>query len=78
MRVHVKPGGQRVYKGHCINLPQNITEFANSLPHYPKDIPIIIVKVKGKDNSTRDVTVRCQKVLNALLWLVQHNPHYKI
>ena len=38
---------------------------------------MIIVKVKGRDNTFRDVTVRKHKVLNALVWLVNNNPHYK-
>ena len=37
MRVYIKPGGQLGYSGHCINLPQNVTELATSLPRYPKD-----------------------------------------
>ena len=32
MRVYIKPGGQRGYSGHCINLPQHIEELASSLP----------------------------------------------
>ena len=76
MRVYIKPGGQRGYSGHCVNLPQNVKELATSLPRYPKDLSVIIVKVKGKDNSFRDVSVRREKVHNALLWLVQNNPHY--
>ena len=76
MRVYIKPGGQRGYSGHCVNLPQNVKELAKSLPRYPKDLTVIIVKVKGRDNSYRDVTVRREKVHNALLWLVQNNPHY--
>jgi hypothetical protein len=76
MRVYIKPGGQRGYTGHCVNLPQNVKELATSLPRYPKDLSVIIVKVKGKDNSFRDVAVRREKVHNALLWLVQNNPHY--
>ena len=48
-------------------MPQNIKELANSLPHYPKDIPFIVVNMRGKDN----------KVENALQWLSQHNPRYK-
>jgi hypothetical protein len=76
MRVYIKPGGQRGYSGHCINLPQNVTELATSLPRYPKDLTVIIVKVKGKDNTFRDVTVRKQKVHNALVWLINNNPHY--
>ena len=66
MRVYIKPGGQRGYSGHCINQPQNITELANSLPRYPKDLSVIVVKMKGKDNSFKDVTVRRQNVSNAL------------
>ncbi len=50
MRVCIKPGGQQGYSGHCINLPQNVTELATSLPRYPKDLAVIVVKVKGKDN----------------------------
>jgi hypothetical protein len=43
MRVYIKPGGQRGYSGHCINLPQNVKELAMSLPRYPKDLAVIIV-----------------------------------
>ncbi len=60
MRVYIKPGGQRGYSGHCINLPQNVTELATSLPRYPKNLAVIIVKVNGRDNTFRDVTVRTQ------------------
>ncbi len=37
---------------------------------------VIIVKVKGKENTFKDVTVRRQKVHNALVWLINNNPHY--
>jgi hypothetical protein len=76
MRVYIKPGGQRGYSGHCINLPQNVKELAMSLPIYPKDLAVIIVKAKGRENTFRDVTVRKQKVHNALVWLINNNPHY--
>lgn len=56
MRVYIKPGGQRGYSGHCINIPQNVTELASSLPRYSKDLSVIIVKIKGRDN-TCDETV---------------------
>lgn len=77
MRIYVKPGGQRGYSGHCINLPQNVAELANSLPRYPKDLSVIVVKMKGKDNSFKDVTVRRKNVANALQWLIDNNPRYK-
>ncbi len=76
MRVYIKPGGQRGYSGHCINLPQNVKELATSLPRYPKALAVIIVKVKGRDNTFKDVTVRKQKVYNALVCLISNNPHY--
>ena len=76
MRVYIKPGGQRGYSGHCINLPQNVKELASSLPRYPRDLSVFIVKVKGKENTFKDVTVRRQKVHDALLWLIENNSHY--
>ena len=76
IRVYIKFGGQRGFSGHCINLPQNVTELATSLPRYPKDLAVIVVKVKGKDNTFKDVTVRKEKVHKALLWLIRNNPHY--
>ena len=76
MRVYIKPGGQRGFSRHCINLPQNVTELATSLPRYLKDLAVIIVKVKGKDNTFKDVTVRKQKVHDALVWLIRNNPLY--
>ena len=77
MSVYTKPGGQRAYKGHCINFPQDIQEFADTLPRYPKELPIIVMTVKGKDNTSKDLIVRRQKVCMALHWLVEHIPVYK-
>lgn len=76
MRVYIKPGGQRGYSGHCINLPQNIKDLALTLPRYPKDLSVIIVKVRGRNNTFKDVNVRRQKVHKALLWLLQNNPQH--
>ena len=75
MRVYNKPGG-RGHSGHCINLLQNVTELAISLPRYPKNLAVIIVKVKGRDNTLKDATVQKQKVHNALVWLISNNPQY--
>ena len=46
------------------------------MPRYPKDLAVIIVKAKGRENTFRDVTMRKQKVHNALVWLINNNPHY--
>ena len=76
MHIYVKPGGQRGYSGHCVNLPQNITELANFLPRFPKDLSIIIIKTKGSNNCSKNLTVRKKAVENALNWLLKFNPHY--
>ena len=76
MRVYIKPGGQHGYSGHCINLPQNVKELATSLPRYPKDLSVIILRVRGKNHTFKDVTVRKQKVYKALVWLMNNNPCY--
>ena len=74
MRVYVKPGGQRGYSGHCINLPQNVLEIAHSLPRCPRELPLMFVTMKGKENTFRDVIVRRPKVEIALKWLIENNP----
>lgn len=77
MSIYRLPHGQYGYKGHVINLPQDITTFATSLPRLPKELDILIVRKKGSDDSHRDFKVRKGVVLNALLWLKQHNKYYR-
>ena len=56
MKVYIKPGGQRGYSGHCINMPQEVNELANTLPRYPRNIPLILICMHGKD-MIKDVVV---------------------
>ena len=77
MRVYVKPGGQRGYSGHIINLPQDISELAESLPRYPKNVPYLVVSMRGKGNACKEVIVRREKIEKALIWLSKNNPLYK-
>ena len=58
MTVYIKPGGQRGYSGHCINVPQCVEELPLSLPRYPKDLTMIVLNMKGKDNNFKDVSVK--------------------
>ena len=75
MRVYIKPGGQLGYSGHCLNLPQHVQVLASILPRYPRDLSIVVVKIKGKDNTFKHVKVRREKVHHALLMLLKNNPH---
>ena len=47
------------------------------MQRYPKDLSVIVVKMKGKDNNFKDVSVRRQKIADALLWLINNHQHYK-
>ena len=41
MRVYRKHGGQRGYKGHVLNLPQDVQSFLNRLPAQVADLPVV-------------------------------------
>ena len=56
MRVYIKPGGQRGYSGHCINLPQHVEKLATSLQRYPEELSLIVIKMKGQNNTLKDVS----------------------
>ena len=83
--VYTKPrGGQRAYKGHVLTLPQDVQQLANVLPRCPKDLPVLIFTVNGKDNRSSDFVVSRKKVEEALYCLTgkningqPNNPLYK-
>ena len=47
MSVYRKHGGQRGYKGHVLNLPQDIQGFLISLPANVSDLPILVIRKQG-------------------------------
>ena len=57
MSMYRKHRGQRGYRGHVLNLPQDIQSFLNRLPSRVSDLPILMRR-HGVDNSHRDFTVR--------------------
>lgn len=50
MCIHWKCGGQRRYKGHVLNLPQDIQGFLDCLPHNVNDLPILLLRRTGDNN----------------------------
>ena len=44
MCIYRKHGGQRGYKGHVINFPQNVKEFITKLPSSVSRLPILVVR----------------------------------
>ncbi len=55
MSIFYLPHGQYRYKGHVINLPQDITTFATSLPRRPSDLDILLVRREGVADTHRDL-----------------------
>ena len=76
MCVYRKHGGQRGYKGHVLNLPQDIKGFLTKLPANVNELPYLIIRRHGAENTHRDCKVRREKVLQAITWLKENNPFY--
>ena len=74
MSIYRLPHGQYGYKGHIINLPQDVSAFATSLPRLPSELDIVLVR---KEGTHHDFRVRKLVVLRALKWLKQHNKYYR-
>ena len=77
MRIYRKHGGQRGYKGHVLNSPQDVQSFLNRLPSEVADLPVLVVRRHGANETHRDFTVRRHRVLEAILWLKTNNPFFK-
>ena len=77
MSIYRLPHGQYGYRGHVINLPQDITTFASSLTRLPAELDVIFVRKEGSHNSHRDFRVRKSVVQRALMWLKRNNKYYQ-
>ena len=76
--VHLSPPARTVrYKGHVINMPQDLSVFATSLPRLPSELDVMIVRKKGSNNTHRDFRVRRMVVQRALQWLKRNNKYYR-
>ena len=75
--IHLK-GGQLVYGGHVVNVAQDITTFAVTLPRLAADVPIIILRREGQEpGQHKDLHVRRVRVQRALIWLIANNPYHR-
>jgi hypothetical protein len=76
--VHLS-NGTFALKGHCIKFPQDVTQMCNELPHRKEQVLVFICFIGNKDTSAiypKSMQVNRQNVIDALLWLKKHNPHY--
>ena len=75
MCIYRKHGGQHGYKGHVLNLPQDIQGFLRRLPPNVEELPFLMIRRYGADNTHKDCRVRRQKVMQAITWLKENNPY---
>ena len=66
------------YGGHVVNVAQDITIFAATLPGLAADVPIIVIRREGQEpGQHKDLHVRRGRVQRALVWLIANNPYYR-
>ena len=80
MTLTALPKGKRgKIRGACVNVPATLEPIAQVLPRVPENMDLVILKFKriivSKNNYISDY-IRPYKVMNALRWLKEHNPHY--
>ena len=76
MAIYRLPYGPHGYRGHILNVPQDVTSFINNLPRSPSTLDVIIVRKEGAVESHKDFRVRRSVVLRVLQWLVVNNNYY--
>ncbi|KAK3909852.1 DNA repair protein RecO [Frankliniella fusca] len=69
-------GGQTGYSGHVINFFQDVKFVAKTLPHTIADLKGVVNVCYDKLVFHKDFKIRKQKVLDALLYLKEHNKYY--
>ena len=77
MTIYHLPQGQYRYTGHVINMPQDLSVFATSLPRLPSELDVMIVRKKGSNKTHRDFRVKRMVVQRALQWLKRNNKYYR-
>ena len=76
-KVYHLPWGQLGYKGHVINIAQDIQVLATALPRLPSEIETFVVCKPGKNIENEQLIVRRQYVLEALQCLKENNVAYR-
>ena len=71
--VHLKGGQLLGYGGHVVNVAQDITTFAATLPRLAADVPIIILRREGQDpGQHKDLHVRPNQLQKRVLPALFH------
>jgi hypothetical protein len=79
---HSPDTAQPALKGNCITFPQNLSNIATSLPLSPNElsasVKIVFVgsSMPSRQHLRKILTVRRQRIFNALVWLKRNNVLY--
>ena len=78
MRVYQLSGGGISYKGHVLNVEQDLSMLVNQLPLLPHEIPCFIIRRKNatSPNGYRDFKVNRNHIMLWLKILKVNNPFY--
>jgi len=77
--VNLPRGKQKCIKGPCVNVPTNLDKICTLLPRAPHEAHIVAVQLKRRLEYKSHYLykyVRPQRVMDALVWLKEHNPLY--
>ena len=76
INIHMLKHGGIASAGHCVTFPQEVNEPAKIFPRLPSEINIVRVRKLGKNDTSKDYSVRRQKIQEALLFLKNNNSAY--
>ena len=78
--VALPRGGQKTIHGSAVNVPSKLQSITTLLPRLPETAEVFALKLKRKlayEGHYMYEYVRPKHVMDALIWLKQHNPLYK-
>ena len=76
INIHMLKHGGIASAGHCVTFPQEVNEPAKISPRLSSEINIVRVRKLGKNDTSKDYSVRRQKIQEALLFLKNNNSAY--
>ncbi|RNA24395.1 ATP-dependent DNA helicase PIF1 [Brachionus plicatilis] len=77
MSVYRLAGGQYVSRGYVVNFNQDISGILFSLHRLVTELPLLIVKKTGTNNTSKDFKINKIRVQTALNFLIENNPIWK-
>ena len=78
MHIFRLPAGRQFgYRGHVLNLPQNVQSVLTRLPRTKSNLGMVVVRQTRTSGKVNNFRVRRQRVLEALVNLKRNNKYYE-